>query len=377
MASSHPMTNLAILPSTIRNQATAYANQGWHVFPVHSVSGGVCSCKKGKDCSDSNKGKHPKLSGGHTNASNDPQKVYGLFSDKRMQNANIGIATGQQSNLFVLDIDPRNGGTESLQALVDAYTDFAESLNTYCVATGGGGLHYYFLLDRPFPSVKKHGLGGGIDIKADGGYVVAPPSIHVSGNVYQVKSDIPLLPVPEILWSLLDSPPEQTQTSCAEGPIQEGNRNNTLANLAAELFRSGTSKASIRAKLFEFNAFNCSPPLPDSEVEAIYNSINTRHQEATKSFKTLWQEAIFQSGESGNFVKVIGGLSLWMNAEGRSCYPNLEDIVKRLKVSKPTVIKCIQKVKAIGLLEVYTRPAKTGYSNGYRAKLPDGWVTQW
>jgi Bifunctional DNA primase/polymerase, N-terminal/Primase C terminal 1 (PriCT-1) len=377
MASSRPMTNLAILPSTIRNQATAYANRGWHVFPVHSVSGGVCSCKKGKDCSESNKGKHPIMAGGHTKASNEPKKVYGLFSAQKMQNANIGIATGLKSKLFVLDIDPRNSGTESLQALADAYPYFAESLNTYCVSTGGGGLHYYFSLDRPFPSIKRHGLGGGIDIKADGGYVVAPPSIHISGNVYRVKSDIPLLPVPDVLWSLLDLPPERTQTSCSEGLIQEGNRNNTLATHASELFRSGASKASIQAKLFEFNAFNCSPPLPDSEVEAIYNSINTRFQETKKSFKTLWQEAVFQSGESGNFVKVLGGLSLWMNSEGRSCYPNLEDIVKRLKVSKPTVIKCIQRAEAIGLLEVYTIPAKTGYSNGYRAKLPDGWVTQW
>jgi putative DNA primase/helicase len=97
-------------------------------------------------------------------------------------NANVGIATGSKSGTFVLDVDPRNGGDESLEALQQ---DIGELPETVTVRTESGGRHFYFQFgdtDTFRNSASK--LGPGLDIRAEGGFVVAPPSLHISGNRY-------------------------------------------------------------------------------------------------------------------------------------------------------------------------------------------------
>lgn len=96
--------------------------------------------------------------------------------------ANIGIATGKESGIFVLDVDVATGGLESAEQL------FKQSAwpNAPIVRTGSGGLHFYFAYDGSFPlrnSVSE--LGPGLDIRCEGGYVVAPPSLHASGKRYE------------------------------------------------------------------------------------------------------------------------------------------------------------------------------------------------
>jgi putative DNA primase/helicase len=91
------------------------------------------------------------------------------------QTANIGVLTG--AGLLVLDIDPKNGGKEALLRLT---TRYGELPATPTVATGGGGWHFYFAVAGTV--ARRIGLARGIDVKADGGYVVAPDSIHASGE---------------------------------------------------------------------------------------------------------------------------------------------------------------------------------------------------
>lgn len=90
---------------------------------------------------------------------------------------NIGVVTGRISNLIVVDIDPRHGGTE------ESFKD----VQTAKSATGGGGWHYYFKnVDGIQNSVN---IKQGIDIRGEGGYVVVPPSSHPSGKNYEwIKS---------------------------------------------------------------------------------------------------------------------------------------------------------------------------------------------
>ena len=83
---------------------------------------------------------------------------------------NIGIITGKISNLVVIDIDPRHNGTDE---------DFRE-ITTVKSATGGGGWHYYFLFEEGVQN--SAAVKPGIDIRGEGGYVVAPPSSHSSGK---------------------------------------------------------------------------------------------------------------------------------------------------------------------------------------------------
>ena len=96
------------------------------------------------------------------------------------KNSNIAIVTGKISNIIVLDIDPRNGGDETLKGLKIPDTVTAE--------TGGGGLHFYFTYPEsfdkisPFSNPKEY---PGIDLKADRGYIVGEPSLHPSGERYK------------------------------------------------------------------------------------------------------------------------------------------------------------------------------------------------
>jgi len=110
------------------------------------------------------------------------------------------LPTGSESGLVVVDIDPRNGGN---RGELERLGDFPQ---TPTACTGGGGEH--ILLRHPGRKIKsKHGLGGlsGIDQKGDGGYIVAPPSNHISGGAYSWKigPDTPLAKIPGWLMPLL------------------------------------------------------------------------------------------------------------------------------------------------------------------------------
>jgi hypothetical protein len=140
-----------------------YAARGWRMIPLHDVSRGVCSCRKGGQCE--TPGKHPRLRGWQKVASVDLELIAGWL--KHWPSMNIGIKTGADSGLVVLDVDPRNGGFESLAS-------FLPLPETPVVRTGGGGRHYYFA--HPGGTVAGGDLADGVELKADGQFVVAPPS---------------------------------------------------------------------------------------------------------------------------------------------------------------------------------------------------------
>jgi len=161
------------------DEALQYAQRGWSVFPVYqAVSAGVCSCPEGVACT--SVGKHPRTQQGFKAATTDEAIIQDWWA--RWPKANIGIATGNVSKLVVIDVDPRNGGDESLRQLEDSHGDLSSGL---VVQTGGGGQHIYFTYPDGGIDLKSHVLTVGVDIKADGGYVVAPPSLHASGKEYR------------------------------------------------------------------------------------------------------------------------------------------------------------------------------------------------
>src|SRR3990167_1030790 len=151
--------------------ALEYIARGWHVLPLHTPTANGCSCNQrcGK-----NVGKHPRTKNGLDDATLDKDQVTSWWT--MWPQANIGIATGP-SGLVVLDVDPKANGTASLDSLEAVHG----LMGTLSVRTGGGGTHHYFtaLEDRPLNNSAGI-LGPGLDIRAQGGYVVAPPSLHVS-----------------------------------------------------------------------------------------------------------------------------------------------------------------------------------------------------
>jgi putative DNA primase/helicase len=169
---------------------------GWQVFPLHSLRDGICTCGNSACASP---GKHPRTAHGLKDATTDPEQIRAWW--EQWPDANIGIATGAESDLVVIDVDPRHGGT--LEAL-------GELPPTLTVHTGGGGWHLYLnypdgMTIRNSASTK---LGQGIDVRGEGGYVVAPPSLHVSGQRYTWSGPSGIADLPEHLVAhLLNSQP--------------------------------------------------------------------------------------------------------------------------------------------------------------------------
>jgi hypothetical protein len=181
--------------------AHVYAVRGWPVLPCHSLHGATCSCGHA-DCASA--AKHPRIAGGLRNATVDHQQIEQWW--RRWPDANVAIRTGAQSGLVVLDIDPRHGGEDTLKQLQRAHGVLPPGRS---VETGGGGLHLYFR--HPGIAIRNDAgrrLGPGVDVRGDGGYVVAPPSGHASGDVYRLRNGSRALPdLPEWIRAQLQPTP--------------------------------------------------------------------------------------------------------------------------------------------------------------------------
>jgi hypothetical protein len=150
--------------ATPRTAAHFYADKGWRVIPT---SGNV---------------KHPTRKKWQELATTDHEEIDQLFDQGHDQD--VCVATGSGSGVFVVDVDPKAGGDESLQALFESYGPFPE---TPMVLTGGDGFHYYFKFPEEVDIRNESGrsLGPGIDIRSDRGQVSAPPTLHPSGKRYE------------------------------------------------------------------------------------------------------------------------------------------------------------------------------------------------
>jgi len=111
--------------------------------------------------------------------------------------ANIGIRPAV--GVVVVDVDPRNGGATALVNLTRPHDGLTPTRTAY---TGGGGLHAWFRAPGPY----KHALCCGVDLKGHDGYVVAPPSLHPSGDRYVWGNDLPIADAPPWLVALMRKP---------------------------------------------------------------------------------------------------------------------------------------------------------------------------
>lgn len=159
----------------VLQHALDYAARGWRVFPLHDVDDhGNCTCTQGANCSRA--GKHPRVNGWPRVATTDPKKIREWFA----QRGGIGIATGAASGLTVVDVDVQKGGAETWRDLI---AEHGEPV-TLAANTGSGGMHFFFQYNCAL-SNSTNTLGKGIDVRNDGGFVVAAPSRHRSGQAYE------------------------------------------------------------------------------------------------------------------------------------------------------------------------------------------------
>lgn len=165
------------MSNAILHAANLYAAQGWRVFPLHSVVDGVCTCG---NAACKSPGKHPITAHGFREATTDPHRIAAWFDGRTRFPRNIGIATG--NGILVLDIDRKPGkpdGKDSLVALLKQHGSLP--LPTLIAETGGGGAHMvYRAPEHRRLSCSAGKLGPSLDVRADGGYVVAWPSVGVN-----------------------------------------------------------------------------------------------------------------------------------------------------------------------------------------------------
>jgi hypothetical protein len=254
--------------------ALEYAERGWLVIPLHSAKNGECSCGK-KDCG--SPGKHPRTKRGKDDGSKEPRQIEQWFH--RWPDANLGILTGQASGLVVLDVDG-DDGKATLKTLMAGNGPLPKTL---CVKTGRKasdgkrkGCHYYFR--APADAVIRNSagiLGKGLDVRGEGGYVVAPPSLHASGLLYEWQdAGMPLAELPAWLAAkLADARPALGTAKEVGEEIPEGGRNDALTRCAGTMRRRGMSQEAIEAALIQENRAHCKPPLPESEVREIARSV--------------------------------------------------------------------------------------------------------
>jgi hypothetical protein len=286
--------------------ALHYAELGYPVFP----------CAPG--------GKTPITKHGFKDASTDPERIEAWW--KRHPNANIGIPT---AGLLVVDID--GGGNPWLAGDPGKCEDLARGALSL---TPGGGRHHVFRQpkDRSWSNTTGK-LAPKVDTRANGGYIVAPPSV-IDGKVYcwaeTLELDAPLDSLPEPpgwLTDLLDgnnggllaltpqsspeSPPvtppnapcsPQGEDSDANGNmIPSGQRNATLARLAGTMRRVGMGYAEVRAALVQSNADRCKPPLGMREVDRIAASICRYEpdQVAVAVVEDHWTQTVAEPAQAG------------------------------------------------------------------------------
>ena len=203
---------------------------------------------------------------------------------RRWPDANVGIVTGAVSGLVVLDVDIGHGGDESLLRLEDDYAPLEPTLESL---TGGGGRHLYFR--HPGHAIgNKVGFREGLDLRGDGGMVVAPPSIHPSGRAYRWREgrgpgEIAAAPMPHWLREIVTGaaehpghPPSHWRVLVREG-VAEGARNATIASLAGHLMWRGVDPDVVLELMLSWNRQRCRPPLPDDEVAATVTSVLRTH----------------------------------------------------------------------------------------------------
>ena len=256
--------------------ALEYASKDLRVFPLHSIDeAGACTCGKA-DCG--SPGKHPRTKNGVKDATTDVEQIATWWA--KWPDANVGIATG--NGLLVLDVDTKHDGLETIEQMEETEGPMPE---TAMVLTGGGGRHYYFYLppDKREGVKNAVGIGRGLDLRFDGGYVVAPPSRHVSGRTYEWEASSELstgytLPPDWLLKAIHEGASSvnprkgvTTPTDALRDPdailtgVDEGSRDVALFRYACLLRRDKITRKQADALILKAAA-SCDPPFPEKDA---------------------------------------------------------------------------------------------------------------
>jgi hypothetical protein len=242
-----------------------YARRGWPVFPCHSAPDGECSCARNDNCKP---GKHPRTAHGLKEATQDEGQIEAWLT--QWPGCNWAVSTGPKSGVFVLDVDGEKGRA-SLAALESNYGPLLATLTTVT----GGGEHRWFRY--PVGRSVRNSQGNvapALDVRANGGYVLVPPSVHANGTPYEWRdANAAIADAPDWLVELIAEPQAIKRAHEQGAHIPKGQRIPTLFREGCSLRGRGAEQAEIEATLLRMNDEECGEAHDISRIQLLARQI--------------------------------------------------------------------------------------------------------
>lgn len=240
--------------------ALSYIKLGFAIFPLKPRS------------------KIPLTKNGFKDATKDIAQVKRWWHET--PNANIGIATGKISgNLFVIDFDiDEDKGIDGYHAFTDYCRENGVSFpDTVMAITGRKGYHWYYKSDREVGS--RTGIIEGVDLRGNGGYVVAPGSIHANGNKYEFEqdfNDIEIAMATDEVYNFIEQKHQgESESFTLPETIPEGMRNATFYKLACSLQAKGLSDETIEEMVMREACKRSVPAMNSDDLEELGKTIKS------------------------------------------------------------------------------------------------------
>lgn len=278
------------MTEVMKDWALKYADIGLAVFPLIP------------------KDKRPATVNGCKAATTDKRQIENWWNQN--PDYNIGIATGSVSGgLLVIDLDiDENKGVDGYETLKQWQRDNGELPDTWQSITGRGGYHIFF--KDSAVNQNRVGLYEGIDIRGEGGYIVAPPSLHPNGRRYeweQEPGEYMLAQADNTVVNFLLGPfPENLKRQTFQEPetIPDGERTSTMIRLVGSLKAKGLDNEAIQAAVRAENEKKCVPPLTDKELEKTVFPALKRGWKATAPYNTVFQDGRVKRGKNKSEIYI-------------------------------------------------------------------------
>lgn len=236
----------------MKKEALKYLKQGWSVIPI----------KQGT--------KLPALASWLEFQKRPPTKEEIERWWTKWPKANIALVCGEISGVIVVDIDPKSGGT----------TEGLELPATLCSRTGGGGQHLFYKWNKEVIGAKV-GIRAGIDIRSEASYVVLPPSLHASGNIYEwINEGDTMADPPSWLYKEEEKKEQTNWPKFFTENKGKGIRNMSATKLAGKILYEISPEMwdTLGYPLFsQWNKDHNLPSLPEKELKTIWSSIKQKH----------------------------------------------------------------------------------------------------
>jgi len=286
----------------------------------------------------------------------EPSEIEDWFA--KDPDANIGIVTGDISNLSVIDIDTEEGKNNIIKYFPDK-----SLLMTPTALTPRKGKHIYFQCSDSKLS-NNVGLIKGCDFRANGGYVIAPPSKSDIGQyswLISFEHAIPKQISPEYLAYISNASYLKSSNSLSieHVPIsvplfQNGRRDNDLFHIAHQLLKANTPVEEVRQTL-KILAKSCNPPFPENEIDIKIESALKRQNKKDVNITEIVENYIMQTDGAFSNLDIYNG-----TIQGQE-----RDTGGQNGISRDTIKKITQRLKSKGII------SKFGDKDGWYIRVDD------